>query len=182
MCNQGAKLNDEYFRDAMLTGVDEQRFPEAMAMSLQKIEELGTDPKKRRYGWATYKSAKWVEVRTDAGIYLGHAPARELDRTRLLRSAEKCVRGLYFYHSQHQVPDDYKTTIYYHTDLEPDGLEEFLSNCPWSAPQNIGDGAFVYWFTRVPGEPMSLWILDFYNRHRFVGIIERSDKGKDGEY
>jgi hypothetical protein len=30
---------------------DEKRFPKAMALSLRKIEEMGTDPKKRGYGW-----------------------------------------------------------------------------------------------------------------------------------
>lgn len=171
ICNKGTTLDDEYFRDAMLTGINEQRFPEAMALSIRKIEELGTNPKKRRYGWSVYKSARLVELRTEAGIYLGHAPARNLDRSRLLKSAEKCVRGLYFYQFQQRVPDDSEVTVYYYADLEPESVKELLLQCARCAPQNIGNGAFVYRFARVPDDPRSLWLLEFYDRHRFIGII-----------
>jgi hypothetical protein len=174
-CNEGTKLDDEYFRDAILTGIDEERFPEAMALSLHKIEEIGADPKKRGYGWATYKSVRTVEVYTEAGIYLGDAGARELDLDRMRRSIEKWVRGLYFHHFRERIPDDCEVTIEHHQHLEPDAREEILSLFAGRPVQNIGDGAFVYAFMRVQGDPRSMWLLEFYGRHSFIVIVDQAD-------
>jgi hypothetical protein len=174
-CNEEAKLDDEYFRDAILLGIDEQRFPEAMALSLGKIEEMGTNPKKRGYGRATHKSVRTVEVYTEAGIYLGDAGARELDLGRMRRTIEKCVRGLYFHHFQERIPDDCKLTIEHHEHLEPDYIDEFLSHFPGQPLQDIGNGAFVYKFTRVQDDPRSLWLLGFYGRHAFIVIVSHAD-------
>ena len=170
-CNEGAKLDDEYFRDAILTGIDEQRFPEAMALSVRKIEEMGADPKKRGYGWATYKSVRTVEVYTAAGIYLGDAGARELDLDRMLRTIEKCVRGLYFHHFQERIPEDCEVTIEHHQNVEPDDIREIPTNLAWQPLQDIGNGAFVYTYTRAQDSPLSLWLLKFYGHHSFIVIV-----------
>jgi hypothetical protein len=170
-CNEGAKLDDEYFRDAILTGINEQRFPEAMALSLRKIEEMGTDPKKRGYGWTTYKSVRAVEVHTDARIYLGDYGARELDLSRMRRSVEKCIRGLYFHHFQQRVPDNYEVTIWHYQEFEPENIEELLSRFDGRPLQNIGNGAFVYTFMLTPDNLQSLWLLEFYGRHAFGAIV-----------
>ena len=172
---------DEYFRDAILTGIDEQRFPEAMALSLRKIEEMGTDPKKRGYGWTTYKSVRTVEVHTDAGIYIGDAGARELDLDRMRRTIEKCGRGFYFHHFQERIPDDCEVTTQHHQLLEPEVKEELLSRFAGRSLQNIGNGAFVYTFMRVQDDPRSLWLLEFYGRHSFIAIVDHADVDESEE-
>jgi hypothetical protein len=181
-CNEGAKLDDEYFRDAILTGIDERRFPEAMALSIRKIDEMGTNPKKRGYGLTTYKSVRTVEVHTEAGIYIGDAGVRELDLDRMRRSIEKWVRGLYSHHFQERIPDGCDITIEHHQHLGPDAIEEILSRFAERPIQNIGDGAFVYAFMRVQDDPRSMWLLEFYGRHSFIVIVNHAnvEESEDG--
>jgi hypothetical protein len=180
-CNEGTKLDDEYFRDATLTGIDEQRFPEAMALSLRKIEDMGTDPKKRGYGWATYQSVRNVEVHTEAGIYIGDAGARELDLDRMRKTIEKCVRGLYFHHYQERIPDGYEFTIEHHQHLKPDAIEEIHSRFAGRPIRGIGNGAFIYAFMRVQDTHQSMWLLEFYARHSFIAIVDHAEAEKSEE-
>jgi hypothetical protein len=179
VCNGGSKLDDEYFRDAMLTGITEQQYPEVMALFIRKVEEIGTDPKKRGYGWATYKSLREIEIYTPAGIYLGKAPARLLDRERLLKSVGKYVRGLYFHHFKHRVPYTCEVTAHYYGDLQPQSKEFLFSQTAPCEPRNIGGGAFVYKFAQVPDDPRSIWLMQFYSHHCFVGIVSSIDETEE---
>lgn len=170
-CNGGSKLDDEYFRDAMLTGINEDKYPEVMALFVRKIEAITNDRKKHGYGWALYKSLQEIDIQTPAGIYLGKAPARLLDRERLLKSVRKYVRGLYFHHLKQRVPDNCEVTSYYWEDLQPQGKEMLLTQSASCVPWNIGNDAFVYKFVQVPNDPRSIWLMQFYGHHCFVGII-----------
>jgi hypothetical protein len=170
-CNGGTKLDDEYFRDACLLNVDEKRFPDALAYSVQKINAIGNDPKKRGYSAACYKSLFSATRVSDDGRFLIEEMGREIDRERITRSIKKFVRGLYYHHYKERLVDDVQMTVFYAPELAEDYLAEVIAPLTYEPTRVIGDGAFRYKFKRGVQEPeASIWVLSFYERQDFIAL------------
>lgn len=148
-CNGRSSLDDEYFRDFCWTGIDERKFPTAMALSIQKIDDLGTNPKKRGYGITSYKSLRYIDVITEAGLWIGKAPAREFDKDRINRVAAKLIYALHIHHYNSRIPEGFEVSIYHEHEMRDEGMRILMSVCDGTPPHRIGEGVFTYRFGRL---------------------------------
>lgn len=171
-CNGGSKLDDEYFRDLCWTGIDEHKFPTALALSIQRIDELGINPRKRGYGITSYNSLRYFEVFTAAGLWIGKAPAREFDKSRINQVARKLIHGLHYHHYHSRVPEGFEVTIYHEHEMREEGMRILMSVCNETPPHRIGDGVFTYKYGRlIEDERYSVWGCSFFDIHNFLATV-----------
>ena len=76
---------------------------------------------------------------------------------------EKCIRGLHYHHYGEILMENTKVKTYYFHNLSPEILRESMN---W-ASNSVGAGQFVYKYTSASNDSasMSLWILQFFDRH-----------------
>lgn len=112
------------------------------------------------------KSMRWTALRSEAGIYLGHAPAFPIDRARIQVVVEKIVKGLYYKHYNQRLPGDQTVAPYvYNPSIE----QEFQQAIAQLRLHNIGDGSvFSYRYCVGDGpSPLTYWFFMFYNDTTF---------------
>lgn len=111
-CNGSFKLDDEYFRLAVTAGIDGEAYPRELAHSIAAIKKLA-DPKKRPFARRMLAAQHLVEVKTPAGIHLGHAPGQIVDGDRVLKTVKRTVRGLYFHHVGRRLPAEHEIRAFF---------------------------------------------------------------------
>lgn len=161
-CNRGSSLHDEYFRVTVATGSRDS--PQSVALLHQRIL-----PRMRQSPALIaelMKSMRWTAIRSEGGIYLGHAPAFPIDRPRIQGVTEKIVKGLYYHHNKRRLPSDQIVAPYLYNPSIEKPFQEAIASLPL---YNIGDGSvFSYRYCMGDGpSPLSYWFLMFYNDTRF---------------
>jgi hypothetical protein len=109
-CNNGASKDDEYFRNVLsfrhdVEHPDAEVAREAALRSLVRPEAPGLRA-------AFLRSASDMELRTPAGLYLGHAGAYTVDTRRVDRVVQRIVMGLLYGEAGRPLPSSYATTAY----------------------------------------------------------------------
>jgi hypothetical protein len=92
-CNQGASLDDEYFRLTLTFRDDTYEHP-AVQQFLPSVLRSLQKPTKLRFSQAFLRSVAEVDVNTKAGIYLGRRSAYNVDLTRLDRVAARLIMSV----------------------------------------------------------------------------------------
>lgn len=123
------------------------------------------------------RTVRKVPGRTPAGLYATRG-TYPVDLDRVSRVMERTIRGLWRHHHGSVLRPDASVTAFPQDgfgDLDREGLEAFASLVgPLRAtdPIRIGDGrTFRYKFTTVPDDTeASVWILEFYENTRFLGL------------
>lgn len=177
-CNSAFKLDDEYFRLAITSGIDGEAFPRELEHSVKAIKKLA-DPKKRRFAQRMLAAQRLVEVKSPAGIHLGHVPAHVVDGGRVIKVVKRIVRGLYFHHTGRRLPAQYEITAVYVANpsfLDSPEATTFLNTM--CAPHVLGNSVLVYRYSLTEGDDSaSAWGLLFFARHAFLVLTALPGNG-----
>lgn len=185
-CNGNSSKDDEYLRVMVsmrhdVTGTPDAR--EAWAASLRGFAR----PEKQRMRAATQRSITRKE-RFKGSIYLGRAPAYNVDLSRLCRPIERIVRGLYWSEFGKRLPGDYEVATFSLDMLDSTNIQTqiWISNLADAALRGrlreVGGQAFRYAFIRdSQDERVSLWMIQIYVRVYFFAITKPIDSARGGD-
>lgn len=174
-CNKRFEMDDEYLRlvTAMRSDTgDHSDAREPLRAAMRSLYK----PEKEGFRNAFLQGVKFVNLQTQAGIYLGGSIAYEVDLDRLNRTADRIVRGLFFHHREERLPDDARVKAlcleYIQSDRETlQTLEETLSHLQKQPLITKGKGAFRYQFFLLDDAPnSSVWLFSFYEKVHFFGL------------
>lgn len=157
-CNEGFKLDDEYFRQVIRLGVDPNDFP----IVVEVIHKLGVNQK---IGIAKYMLSN-LNPR-DGSV--------NLDRSRVERVMERVIRGLYFHHVQQTLSPATELRIWFTCfgDALPIDIElaNLLDHLNSQRLYRIGNGIVSYRCILDSDEAeSSAWHFCFYQKNEVVGV------------
>jgi hypothetical protein len=160
-CNGSFKLDDEYFRLAITTGVDPKDFP----IAVEAIHKLGTQEKIR---FAKSMLSNMDRERGD--LYV--------DRPRVTRVIERVIRGLFWHHHQRALPTQIEMRVWFtsfnEAPMDNMAFESLLDALRQQELHRIGEGIFSYRYVFDSGQAFcSAWYLRFYERNEVLGIVPR---------
>lgn len=169
-CNQDFAKDDEYFR----LQITARAFPDPKARKLwgEPIPESGPvmrgfhRPQSQGFKASVLKNLVSVDIRTDAGLYLGTGEALLQDSNRLLRVVNRFVRGLYTHRTGKVLPADWPVS----SDLmHPQRVLAFVDLFQ-ARFFEVGNGTFLYASMHLPEDDReALFWLVFYNSVHFWG-------------
>ena len=151
--------DDEYFRLAIVAGIDPRRFPKENADSIKAINNLN---RPASLGFATYL-VKSYNIQTRA---------LSVSRERVYRVIERITKGLFYYHTRHRLPANVILRcklIDKPKEFGPDG-EAFLKVVEGNMV-SIASGVFSYFSTplEIEEDPIAgLWLMSFYGHRTFM--------------
>ena len=103
-----------------------------------------------------------------------------MDLDRLNRVAARVVRGLFFHHMDHRLPDSCRVDARCTEGIDPtqrdviEMIRNWVGILRTQPPIVKGQGAFKYWFKFVDNPVAhpnsSVWLLLFYNTVAFLGM------------
>ena len=135
---------------------------------------------KRKEGCNVWKpffaKVKAVEVHSPGGLYLANSFEFALDTSRLIRTVNRMIRGLYFDFTRTPLPlGDYTRSVLFSEYVEKHkgepGAVEFIQFIPQLQGRVVGKDAFeVRYFVFDRDQHSSFWYLEFYRRFAFVGV------------
>lgn len=176
--------DDEYFRLALQVRDGVADHPDVVKTRSTLLRSL-VHPEK--VGMARGLLAKIIaaEFVTPTGIFIKHGLALETDMRRIRLVVQRTIRGLFYHHQQHRLPDGYDTLVCDEENFrswpakETNVIESWLKVILARELFTIGNGVFSYGFGSDPNYPNnSCWILIFYERARFIGLTLPSDNSK----
>jgi hypothetical protein len=175
-CNNGFKLDDEYFRLAIMTGIDGDALPRELDHSIKAIKKLA-DPRKRLFAKKMLKAYRVVEVKSPAGLFLGQAGGLTVDGDRILRTVRRIVRGLFFHHAHRRLPPQNDVRAFYVANrrfLEDADVAAIVNTM--CAPQILGNRVLAYRYSLTEGDDSgSAWLLQFFGGHTFLVLTDLSE-------
>jgi hypothetical protein len=169
-CNNSASTDDEYFRDIV---VKYHRVADLPQVQQQIAAMLRTAklPAKQRYAQAVLKSFMDVEVKTEAGLYLGRQPAFTVDAERLRRILRRFVFGLYRWETGVRLAADTTLTIVPNPDSVNQLKSELEGVMSGAQVTTVQEGVFWYAWQRAQDNPMAMvWLLVFFDVMPFVAV------------
>ena len=185
-CNSLASKDDEYFRLKLCMSEQAgnhsavQNNQEAAFRSLNRAESPGLRN-------SFLSDIHTVQLKTQAGLYLGERLAFDVDLHRIHRVVERTVRGIFYYETGHRLCSGYDVNVHSDDTLREQSAEILdelhrntlipLSKIP---PKIIGNGVFMYRFHITQEDPfVSVWALTFYERVSFLALTgpERNNGG-----
>lgn len=175
-CNQGASMDDEYFR-AMVALRHDIDHPDAGAARESVMRSL-LRPQAGRFRTDFLATVREIELRTQAGLYLGHLPSYQPDPERLCRAARRYTLGLFYHETGRRLPADHGARTILPSALGPDaadtlnGLADIArAVAATNSPHFAGRGVLSYWWDATPeDENTTAWFLVFYGRVMFVTL------------
>ena len=158
-CNHGASKHDEQFRVylTMQTGPDNPQ-----SKKLWKERSMATLRKNRKLHRMILQGMRPVEMRSDAGIYLGRRTAFLFPVEVYESVMQRTARGLYYHHFGEILGAQVRCEVSFLRSLDAEFLE-LSGNWPSA---DIGSGAVVYRYSRAADAPLnSAWVFQFYEAH-----------------
>lgn len=174
-CNRNSSLDDEYFR---LLAMEWQASKIADSCGVtQSIIRSIQRPAARGLRSAVFSAIRRGEIPASRGKSIP-VHTLTLDTRRLLRVAEKTIRGLFFHEFAQPIPKQTDVWVRYEDAIQQqsqpvrDELINTVVPALFERPEfTVGGDAFAYRFARDDDPPHSTaWWLEFYRRFRFVGM------------
>jgi hypothetical protein len=169
-CNQGFQKDDDYLRLALTIADKSKGNIERDAILPIVINGLNR-PQAVGFRRALIASSSLRPRFSDAGLYMRHANAIELDGARIDRTVERIVKGLFFKAKGHRLPDDHSvntvavrrfralTEVHPELDLAHRQLVALVSEEPLHQVRD----AFAYRWAQSPnGVDYTKWLIYFY--------------------
>lgn len=174
--SQQTSRDDEYFRNTLNVREDLSKHPEVLKVQPIVLRSFSKPNKAGMLG-EFVKSIRLIEQVTPAGIIIKNKLGFEADMVRIRRVVQRIVIGLFYHHRQHRIPVGYDALIFNEESLQTwpaDYLNEvnktILQPLLATKAEVRGNGVFSYRFAFHPPDPDTIfWILDFYERARFLG-------------
>lgn len=162
-CNEGSKLDDEYFR-TMVAAASRDSAQSKLLLAQKIIPGVREKP---ALAIQILKASVWKHVTTKDGK-TERIPELTIEVSRIQRVIEKIIKGLYWKHIGEKFPSDCSIDSYtflYLPDL-PEPIGENLLSLPIN---NIGDGSyFSYRYHVDQTTSEGVWLLLFFGRCLFV--------------
>lgn len=180
-CNAGFKNNDEYFLILSMEWSAGETMDGSQILA-GRIRDMGR--KDRRKLWKRVASrAEVVDVFTPSGLYAGRTMKIMPEKDRILAVVERTIRGLYYDQTGEVLPVTavVKAGVYetyaktYGTDPS---TRKIIDGLKTLEPTIIGRDTFQFRYTLIPDKYCSLWYLEFYKRHGFVGSTADAEELK----
>ncbi len=172
VCNGTYGKDDERVRN-LITSIDTTEDHPAIQ---QQIAEKRDRSYTRKEGQSNFQhiieSVRIVDRYSPGGIYLGKAPAFDLNQKVMDTFIERMTRALLYCKNGIEYTEfevEWKKSL----DLPalermPPALRAFLLS---GQSKEIGDGIFGYVGYYTPGRAVSLWLLNFYGGIEFMSIV-----------
>jgi hypothetical protein len=173
-CNGGFKNDDEYFLLMALEWnaaetKDGEKIAEGRLRDMDSVERRGL--------WRGV--AAWmrpIEVYTAGGLYMGQSVEFKPDTDRMRRTLNRIIRGLYAAKvGPTPLPPSAMVASMTYSQYAKDsandpGTQRIIEGIQGLPVNKIGEDAFQYrFFLLDPATFVSIWYLEFYRRHAFVG-------------
>lgn len=178
-CNAGASDDDEYFRDTVLKWHRVSDKPQVQPLVGKMLRAISL-PQKRAYVEMTMASMGEAEVQTVGGILLGKQPVIRVQAERMVRVAERYVRGLHRYTFGRRVHDDVMVKVAVDpqaTIATSEGWGKWFGSADIHIVQ---PGGFSYAHVSPIGRPDAfVWLLMFYDEFPVLGFVRPADQPGD---
>jgi hypothetical protein len=181
VCHDSFKLDDEYFRIILSTRSDLPRSPNSSFLrsqtkkTLQNAEAAGLR--------ASIRLATSLRAfHTRSGIYLGHAQTLKVDSTRIIRTSDHIIRGLFPKLFGAVLPADYEASAVLF-DLQKDDsalLHPDVQEClelvvNSGVHKRYGDVLEVYALHVEDDRYSSMWLVRLHQVFGFIGYTNPRD-------
>ena len=184
-CNRGFKNDDEYFLIMALewTAAETSDGSQIAAGRLRDMNSL----QRRRFWHRVFSRTRPVEVFTPGGLYLGQSVEIRPQTDRIRRTLNRIIRGLYFKMTETALPPDaLVASIQYSTYVKEQGhdpsAQRIIEGMIGLPAKVIGKDTFQYrYYVLDPITFVSIWYLEFYRRHAFVGTTRAAGLILDGK-
>lgn len=171
-CNEGASDDDEYFRDVTVSREESFAHPRSHVIRRKVARSLNRPQAKgKRRGFE-----KSIVAYRRPGVLGAHhisdVGAIEAEIDRLVRTARKIIRGLYYYEEGHPLPNPKDAEVFAFHDQQfgynqPREIICWLDSSPWRVKR---EGVFSYRYRVAEDNPaLSLWQFRFFSTPRTTG-------------
>jgi len=175
-CNQGNSKDDEYFRLALNVRADLSIHPEVQKGQRVVMRSL-LDPNKPGMRQSFLNNIRLVEQTTPSGLFIKHQLALQTDTNRLRNVVKRTMKGLFYYHKKHRLPEKYDVFVcdednfVQWPDLERKKFDPIINTLKKQNPVTIGKGVFSYRFGfNSDDSDSTYWIFTFYERVSYLGL------------
>jgi len=186
-CNEGASLDDEYFKLIVPSRHDVGENKSALETNESALRGLF---RKKSTGLKNkfLKSVEEVELHTPSGLYMGNTLQIKPNFYRIENVVRRTVRGLY-YDSHEKCALPVECPIWIAADIgfqKSSGKDiilqkKFFAKLLAKPPQVIHEDIFSYWTQDVKDQEfMSAWFLLFYTKIWFVAFTNVSNPPVNG--
>lgn len=174
-CNEGASVDDEYFRDVVFKYHRVAEKPEAAEGVARMLRALAL-PRKAGYASATLRSFTDVHTVSPAGLDLGVKPAFRVDSDRLARVMRRYIRGLHYLERGSRVPSAYSIHMYVNPEANLNNDESFRRVFEGSEQRIVKEGVFWYNYAIPSDRPSaSAWLLVHFDACPFFAVVHPSE-------
>ena len=175
--NDETSKDDEYFRLALQAREGIGNHPDVRKSSDSLLRSL-QNPCKIGMRNALLKNIVLAELVTPGGIFIKNQLAIQTDMNRLRRVVLRTMKGLFYCHKKHRLPDGYDAFVCDEDSFrkwpanQTNELTEKIIKPMLAQPgRTIGNGVFTYRFGVNTNDPnATCWILVFYGRAGFLGL------------
>jgi hypothetical protein len=175
-CNQGNSKDDEYFRLALNVREELSSHPAVQKGQPAVLRSL-LDANKPGMRQSFLNNIRFVEQVTPSGIFIKNQFALQTDTNRLRNVVKRTMRGLFYYHKKHRLPEMYDVLVcdeenfVQWPDSERAKFDPIINALKGQNPVTIGEGVFSYCFGYNRDDPDSTyWIFTFYERASYLGL------------
>jgi hypothetical protein len=175
-CNRGASSDDEYFKNWLVLRHDVSTHPIGSRL-LDSVYRSFGKPEARLMLKSLADTIRHIPVFSPSGLYLGDAPAYDVDLNRMGKVTNRIVRGLFFTEFSRRLPEGYGVRSFAESGLRsltPDNsilLRKVLEVVSSTACRTIGERVFEYWFQAAPEDPnTTAWLLRFFESESFFCV------------
>ena len=173
LCRTTQSSDDEYFKNVISIRHDVAEHP-AASQILDSVHRALVRPEYRRVTTALLRSAQEVDVRSEAGLYLGSATSFRVDLGRVDKVIHRTMLGLYWHEMSQRVPESHLAKVYCIDGVGGSALAHFkaaMDHALEGRPRVFGHKVFTYWFQPFADQSdASLWALLVYSRVAFLGF------------
>lgn len=161
-CNEGSKLDDEYFRWLIATAAT----PSESAFAIIEKRIIPNFTKRPALLHDVMSKSTCVDLFSQGGIYLDKSHAFNFDRHRIQNVIEKIVRGLYYHTQQSTLPKAASVSPFI---LNPAIPPDYSNSLASLILHDTGNGIFSYRYHSDTNAPQdTFWFLMFYDQVLFV--------------
>ena len=176
-CNNGASLDDEYFKTMLALKDKAGSHTEAEAIRASVFRGLKL-PRKQNFTRSILRQIRTVKLHSPSGLYLGKHLAYDVDLRRLDSVVARITKGLFWHHKSYRLPDGFEVVVFCQDGLAQldrrtlsELRDQIVAPVLRQPVLEIGRGVMRYWYSFAEDrENASAWILEFYGDVRFVAI------------
>ena len=172
-CNNSTSKDDEHFR---LIALDYQasEVPAAQQANEATLRALNRAQAKG-FRKSVYSRLQPTELLSLAGLFIANTFSMRVDMSRLNRTVEKTIRGLFFHHNGYPVPEGYRVWCQCLSTINEAGgriyLEQIVPLIGSTPVVEVGERTFRYrWGCTVDNPDAMFFQLGFYELIDFIGF------------